>query len=295
MPFLLIRGTFHVVGKSPDGDTLGFAAKKKSNWKKLKGRQPKFNMSGKGNITNLRLEAIDTLETHYRPGKGKEIHQPQPQADDATDFTLKAASIKNVVWGMKNGKRTRVTSADDGNKTEGYILVRTVERFGRAVAFVFQGNPGKPDGTSQFLDVKWLKQSINFKLAESGMAYPTYYDDMCRFIDLRDALTAASDRAAKAKKGVWKADKSRSLTLNNEKQLITTDVVLPKMFRRLTQYLRTRKNNEKFIEWLKKKREDVLILAPGMMGKKGTFDEVFFEKGKRIGMTVKPTEVIFKP
>ena len=294
MPFLLIRGTFHVVGKEPDGDTLGFAAKKKSNWKKLKGRQPRFDMKGKGNITNLRFESIDTLETHYSPG-GKEIHQPQPQADDATDFTLNAAGVKNVVWGMKNGERTRVKSADDGSKTEGYILVRTVERFGRAVAFVFQGDPGKPDGTMQFLDVKWLKKSINFKLAESGMAYPTYYDDMCRFIDLRDALTAASDKAAKAKRGVWKADKTSGLTLNNEKQLIETDVILPKMFRRLTQYLRTKNKNEKFIDWLKKREEDVLILAPGMMGKMGTFDEVFSENGKKIGMTVKPTEVIFKP
>ena len=61
MPFLLIRGTFHVVGKSPDGDTLGFSANKKSNWKKLDGRQPKFNMKGKGNITNLRFEASDTF------------------------------------------------------------------------------------------------------------------------------------------------------------------------------------------------------------------------------------------
>ena len=295
MPFTLIRGTFHVVGKSPDGDTLGFAAKKKSNWKKLKGRQPKFNMNGKGNIINLRFEAIDTLETHYVPGKGKRIHQPQPDAHDATDFTLKAAGIKNVVWGMKEGERTRITHADEGDKTEGYVLVRTVERFGRAVAFVFQGNPGKPDGTMQFLDVKWLKKSINFKLAESGMAYPTYYDDMCRFTDLRDAFTAASEKAAKAKKGVWRKDKSRGTTLNNENQLTTTDVVLPKMFRRLTEYLRTRKKDEKFIDWLKARDEDVLILAPGMMGRMGTFDEVFEEKGKRVGMTVKPTEVIFKP
>ena len=129
MPFTLIKGTFHVVGRSPDGDTLAFKAKKKAHWKKLSGRKPRFNMGGKGDITSLRFESIDTLETHYSPGKGMQIHQPQPEADEATDFSLKAAKIRDVVWGMKNDKRTRIKSAKDG--TEGYILSRTVERFGR--------------------------------------------------------------------------------------------------------------------------------------------------------------------
>ena len=87
-----------------------------------------------------------TLETHYSPGKGMQIHQPQPEADEATDFSLKAAKIRDVVWGMKNDKRTRIKSAKDG--TEGYILSRTVERFGRPVAFVFSGATPHQDGSS---------------------------------------------------------------------------------------------------------------------------------------------------
>ena len=293
MSFLLIRGSFHVVGRGPDGDTLGFAAKKKSNWKKLKGRQPKFNMGGNGNITNLRFEAIDTLETHFSPGNGPRIHQPQPPADDATDFTLKAAGVKNVVWGMKNGERTRVSAADDGDKTEGYILVRTVEKFGRAVAFVFQGKPGKPDGTEQFLDVKWLRRSINYKLVAAGMSYPAYYDDMCRFVDLRDALTDAVIKAYNADRGLWQSDKSRGLTVDGEAQLIVRDIIFPKLFRRLSTYLRINNNKVSgFKAWLKTRDENLLVLRTGLMG---TLDQVVFEDGKRVGLTEEPEDLVFKP
>lgn len=295
MPFTLIKGKFHVVGRRPDGDTISFSADKKSNWKKLDGPRPRFNMSGKGPITSLRFEAIDTLETHFRPGnKGKEIRQPNPHADGATDFTLKAAAIKNVVWGHRNGERTQVISADD--EVPGYILSGTVEKFGRPVSYVFAGKTAKPDGSSQFLDVSWLKQSINFKLISAGLAYPTYYEAMCRFIDLRDAMTDEVVSAFNAGKGVWSADESFGVTVKNEQQLVTSSVVMPKLFRRLTEYLRTNNNKVKgFKAWLKKRKEDVLVLAPDMMGKMTTFDDVIFESGKKVGLTTDPENLIFKP
>jgi hypothetical protein len=37
MPFLVIKGTFHIVGYSPDGDSVRFRADNKEHWAKLSG------------------------------------------------------------------------------------------------------------------------------------------------------------------------------------------------------------------------------------------------------------------
>ncbi len=40
MPFYLIKGTFHIEGYSPDGDSVRFRADNKEHWAKLSGRSP---------------------------------------------------------------------------------------------------------------------------------------------------------------------------------------------------------------------------------------------------------------
>ena len=62
MPFLVIKGTFHIVGYSPDGDSVRFRADNKEHWAKLSGRPAELNAK---DHAQLRFEAIDTLETHY--------------------------------------------------------------------------------------------------------------------------------------------------------------------------------------------------------------------------------------
>lgn len=125
------------------------------------------------------------------------------------------------------------------------------------------------------------------------MAYPTYYDNMCRFIDLRDALTAVAKAAKKAKAGIWKKDKTGGLTVNGEQQLVDRDVVMPKLFRRLSKYLRENGGDVGgFKKWLKDRDEHILVLSNGLMG---SFDEVISENGKQIGLTKETWDVIFKP
>ena len=43
MPFHIIRGTFHVKGYSPDGDSIRFKADNKSHWGLLSGPPAKLN------------------------------------------------------------------------------------------------------------------------------------------------------------------------------------------------------------------------------------------------------------
>ena len=68
MTFVLIKGTFHVLGYHLDGDSIRFQADDSDNWKKLSGPAVALNALGHA---SLRMEAVDALETHYQG-----FHQP---------------------------------------------------------------------------------------------------------------------------------------------------------------------------------------------------------------------------
>lgn len=277
MPFVLIKGTFHVVGYSPDGDSLKFKAKRTGNWGKLSGGKVRKNQKGH---VQLRFEGIDTLETHF-----KGTHQPDALAHAATDFTLNAAGIKNVTWGPKH---SRVTGADDG--VEGFILSRAAEKFGRPVSFVFAGTTSHQDGSEVFLDAALLRKSINYKLLPVGLAYPTYYEGL--FSDLRKAMTAAVKDARSQRKGVWAVDMSSGITVNNLRSITDDHTILPKLFRRLVAYLKSHSSVSGFKQSMANNPEDVLILSRQHFTH---FDTVITQNGKRIGLTVEPEDMVFRP
>lgn len=121
MPFTLIKGAFRVAGMSPDGDSIRFAADDPSLVHNLPGpfeAQPQAT-------AQLRLEGIDTLETHYGGRR-----QPDRWAHTATDRLFEFTGITEVVWDEAHRK---VVSAADG--TRGWILSRAREKNRRPVAF----------------------------------------------------------------------------------------------------------------------------------------------------------------
>ena len=69
MPYMILKGTFHIVGKRPDGDTIAFRPSNPDHWLKPKWlRRTRNRVPGTNadNDVNIRLEAVDALETHYR-------------------------------------------------------------------------------------------------------------------------------------------------------------------------------------------------------------------------------------
>src|SRR5215216_7303210 len=154
MPFTLIKGTFHVQNYSPDGDSIRFQPDNADLMQHLDGPHAKFN--GRGHV-QLRLEAIDALETHYSPPSGGgSLHQPLEVAHAALERLLEFVGISNVVWDLMH---STVLSAQDG--TPGYILTRAVEKYGRPIAFVYAGDPVEHDCASVHLDVARLKMGYN--------------------------------------------------------------------------------------------------------------------------------------
>ncbi len=225
MPFFAIEGTFHVFRSSPDGDSVKFKARKKARWNKIKNRKDpnkKIEVNSRGEV-QIRVEALDALETHYKSN----YEQPEKPADDATDRLLDLLGIKNVKWGPT---RRFVTSADDG--TPGFLLARETGPFGRPISFLFAGNPGLTDGEEVFMDASLMKKSANYAMLKAGQAYPLFYETL--FFDLRDELKNVVSAARKANKGIWKIDRSRSGFDASDIDDLQEDVAIwPKLFRRL--------------------------------------------------------------
>jgi hypothetical protein len=124
MTFVLIKGTFHVLGYRLDGDSIRFRADDSANWKKLSG--PPVALNAQGHAL-LRMEAVDALETHYQG-----FHQPLRLARPAVRYLISSLGIHDVIW---DEMQERVIKAEDG--TEGYIVARSTESLCRPVAFVF--------------------------------------------------------------------------------------------------------------------------------------------------------------
>jgi endonuclease YncB( thermonuclease family) len=277
MAFLVIKGTFHVVGYSPDGDSIRFQADNEANWAKLAG--PPVTLNARRHA-QLRLEAIDTMETHYR-----NTQQPLTLATRALDFLLQGLGITGVQWDVL---RTRVTEANDG--TEGYIVSRTVEPNRRPVAFVFAGAPPATDGSSIFLDVDLLRQSLNYQSLAAGLAYPTYYKGL--FSDLRAELTEASTRARQASLEIWAEDRTNTgFAVEGLESISEEHVILPKLFRRLAEYLEVGGSVVGFKEFLESRAEGITIISTAHFTH---FDTVVEVGGNVVRMTEPPENLVFE-
>ncbi|QIN79220.1 nuclease [Rubrobacter marinus] len=278
MPFSVIEGTFHVVGYSPDGDSVRFRARDEADWRKLSGPPVVLNAR---EHAQLRFEAIDTLETHYLNS-----HQPLALATAALEFLLADLGITDVEW---NEARTEVTSATDG--TGGYILSRATEGNRRPVAFVYAGEPPQgEEGSDVFLDVEKLRESVNYRSLERGLAYPTYYKGL--FPDLREAMSAAVVRAREEGLGVWAEDRTNAgFAVEGPGSLSEEHVILPKLFRRLAEYLQAGGPVAGFDAFLEARAEEIIVIPNVHATHLDTVVEV---EGETVRMTERPEDLIFE-
>jgi hypothetical protein len=283
MPFKLIKGTFHVRGYSPDGDSIRFRPDDLDLIVGLPGPSPQPHPR---NHVQLRLEAIDSLETHFTPGGGSALNQPLALAHAATDKLLDFVGITEVEW---NTAHTTVTDARD--ETRGYILSRSVEKNRRPVSFLYAGDPPEADGSDVMLGEERLRDSFNYAALAQGLAYPTYYRGL--FNDLREALTAAAQEARDEGRGVFAKDRTNDGFRAANLSSITRDhVILPKLFRRLSEYMVNFDTAVGFKEKLEQSGEPVLDLRTANFTHFDTFVEQA-EGSDEIRLTRRPEELVF--
>lgn len=126
-PYKVIAGTFHVKGYSPDGDSIRFQAKDTAQWKF-------FNWSKASKADDkkhqLRIEAIDSLETHY-----ENFRQPRAFALAALERLLELLGITDVEYNLVV---TAIVKAKDA--APGYIVSAGLDVFDRPVSFLFDAS-----------------------------------------------------------------------------------------------------------------------------------------------------------
>jgi len=227
MSLYLIQGQYRIVHSEPDGDSVHFFA---DNAEAFTGLHLAVHL-GAGGSAQLRLDAIDALETHYTPAThgARTLHQPLDLAHAAGERLLNLLGFTDVV---RDGET--VTSATP-DATPGYILTRFADKYGRPVSLAYAGATDRPDLQPVFTDVALLRDSVNYQLLSEGLVYPTFYSQL--YPDLRADLTTAAADARAAKAGVWAADATTSgATIQALDDLTDRLVIMPKLFRRLAEY-----------------------------------------------------------
>lgn len=285
MPLQLITGHFKILNTAPDGDSVKFYPDNPNIWKKL-GIKVRTNHAGG---VQLRLDGIDALETHYQPrigGLGMQ-HQPKALGQAAATELLKFLGFSQVTRNTQ-----QIVTAATPQQIPGFILTRFADTYGRSVAFVFKGKAPKVDGSDVYLDASLLHQSANDHLLATGLAYPTFYSKL--YVDLRQEMTQTTEKARQNKKGIWQEDKTTSgFILENLKTITDQVVILPKLFRRLLDYLAINEGSvslARFKDYLESRDDRLIILPEGQIT---GFDYVVDVKDQTIRLTHAPEHLVF--
>ena len=232
-----IAGRFRIAGASPDGDSVRFVPDDPQAWTRA-GIRARVNAAGGA---QLRLDAIDTLETHFSPPGGRGTwRQPTELAVAATEALLHGLGFTS--W--RRDADTGTISDPQPVDVPGWVVTAGADINGRPVSFVLAGDrasagpewsAGGVDGPVT-LTPAMLDRTLNTAQLGNGLAYPTFYDELPA--DLREALAATAVAARRSGLGVWARDVTTAgFEVTGREYLETEAVLLPKLFRRLAEYL----------------------------------------------------------
>ncbi|GAA1361535.1 nuclease [Streptomyces beijiangensis] len=286
MPMLVIEGTYRVIGARPDGDSVRFYPTDPGRWDLVPGpHKVERNRTGGA---QLRLDAIDALETHYIPAHGHELHQPPPFAQGAADALTAWLGFTAV----EHDGRGTITAAQPA-QSPGFILTRGADMYGRCIALAGRGPAPGADGGWLRVDVELLRQTANHQQLADGLAYPTYYTKL--YVDLRAALTTVVQEARIAAKGLWPDDTTTTGgKIDGLVSLTESVVLLPKLFRRLADYLVLGAGDPSlagFKAFLDQRADRVLILSTGEFTGLSTVVEV---TEQTVRLSHPPEDLVFE-
>jgi hypothetical protein len=282
MPMLCLAGTFPITGTAPDGDSVRFLPTDPTGWDQVPGATAvRRNATG---AAQLRLDAIDALETHYTPQGGHVLHQPLELAHAAAAELLDWLGFTGVT---RAGETVKSVAADE---RPGFILTRGADVYGRCVALVGRGDP--PGAGSLLVDVALLRETVNHHLLADGLAYPTFYTKL--YADLRNELATQAGAARAARAGVFAGDRTQAgVTVESLATLTDEAVILPKLFRRLTEYLQLNAPDPSlagFAAFLNRQADGLWIVPTG---EKTDYATVVDVAGQTVRMTRLPEELVF--
>lgn len=274
--YKVIAGTFHVKGYEPDGDSIRFQANNPSNWDFFAWPAGISKSSKK----QLRIEAIDAMETHYEG-----YHQPRPFALAALESLLELLGITSVVYSIGV---TQIVDANDGKS--GFIATGAIDRFGRPVSYLFPKKVKLTDGAVMDSSELPVDDSLNFQLAREGLVYPTFYTTTDRLF--AEKIRAVVSRARKTKRGLWSIDRTSDFSIWDVRTIQEDVLILPKLFRRLVSFMDCYADFNQMEDFMKKQRDN-LVLWDGT--KKKSLADLMTFKGRRMQMKTPVEDILFSP
>jgi hypothetical protein len=284
MSLYLIKGQYRIVHSEPDGDSVHFFPDDTEAFTSL---HLAAHLGG-GGAAQLRLDAIDALETHYTPAThgARTLHQPLDLAHAAGGRLLELLGFTNVV---RDGETVTGATPD---ATPGYILTRFADKYGRPISLAYAGATDRPDQQPVFTDVGLLRGSVNYQLLSEGLVYPTFYSRL--YPDLRADLTVAAAEARGSKAGVWASDATTSgATIQTLADLTDRLVIMPKLFRRLAEYFALGAGDVSlagFMAFLASHNDRLYVISDGHAT---GFDTVVEVDGRTVRLTRDITDLIF--
>lgn len=292
MPYRVVKGEFHLfyqgrvrVGSQPDGDSVWFKPNKPKHLEDLDGRSAEFN---KGGFAQLRFEAIDALELHFKGAR-----QELDASVAARGFTLRHLGFGNVEYSGGEGLAVRIASP---HPRPGYILTKAIDPYGRPVSFVFDGGTNRVDGSDIFMNLAMLNRTVNATLARSGNAYPSFYIGLP--VDLRNRVRTLVDSARNRPqpRGMWSKDKTMKSTRVSDLESLEALVIWPKLFRRLVTYFKEGHDGlSDFDSWIHDdpERDDALWIVSE--GRLGNLHDTYAVSGNELAMTYSPDDLVVVP
>lgn len=272
----VIKGVFHVQGYSPDGDSIRFEADDPKNWK-WTGFKWSSAAGQKRKRKQLRIEAIDALETHYRG-----VSQPGAFAVAATEVLLEMLGVRNVVFNLAVNN---IDTADD--RSPGSIVSAGLDIYDRPICFVFPGATDLEDGAEiEASEVPW-RDSMNYHLLDRGLVYPSFYDSLDEGI--REEFRKATRRMRKNCKGIWAVDRTMGFELWNTHTVENRVVIMPKLFRRIVRFFEARAEMSELRDYLDNIRDRVVILNTG---ENVRLENLIQVNGRMVGLTVLPEDMM---
>jgi hypothetical protein len=201
--YRVIYGQLVIVGKEPDGDTLQFNPDRSILVQYNRRSDPLDN-----GLIGVRFESIDAPEKKYQRAN----RNTQPLAIAARDRLLTLAGFVNVQY---DAGGFTVTGVDNLNGT---VRAAVIARGGdgttsaRLVGYVFREAvvqaAGLVDGQvvsdAELIAANLLRQSLNFRLAEEGLVYPSRFDTTPASHHQLFAAAVATAQGVPA--GVWAVD-----------------------------------------------------------------------------------------
>jgi len=298
MGYKLIKGKYqlfykndkgHHRGSRPDGDSAWFKPTNQSHLMNIGNPQRSAELN-KGGFAQLRFEGIDALELHYKGSN----HQNQAGCISARDSLLDFIGFSNLEYAPNPDIPSYIRDADP-DSINGYIMTRSIDPFGRPVAFIFIGTTTKTDGSEIWLDISKLNESINAQLMAKGEVYPGYYTGLPS--NLRRRLTDLAVAARAQNNGIWDIDTTMVNNQINNIADLENIALWPKLYRRLFKFYKEGNNNiANFDNWLRAEpasRDDqVWIISEAHLG---NIHDVFEQSDQSIRMLYQPEDLIIIP